>query len=114
MSKSSFWQKDQEEISRISQQRASLREKIDLWKKLFQDVEEGKILAEMAFEDSDEHTLRDVEKDIDSLQENIMGLEFQSLLPEPDDRRLQSSTVPAADLFQKLWLFRQLNWQAVC
>ena len=87
MSKSSFWQKDQEEISRISQQRASLREKIDLWKKLFQDVEEGKILAEMAFEDSDEPTLRDVEKDIDSLQEDIMGLEFQSLLPEPDDRR---------------------------
>jgi peptide chain release factor 2 len=87
MSKSSFWQKDQEEISRISQQRASLREKIDLWKKLFQDVEEGKILAEMAFEESDEPTLRDVEKDIDSLQENIMDLEFQSLLPEPDDRR---------------------------
>lgn len=87
MSKSSFWQNDQEEISRISQQRASLREKIDLWKKLFQDVEEGKILAEMAFEDSDESTLRDVEKDIDSLKENIMGLEFQSLLPEPDDRR---------------------------
>jgi peptide chain release factor 2 len=87
MSKSSFWQKDQEEISRISQQRASLREKIDLWKKLFQDVEEGKILAEMAFEESDEPTLRDVEKDIDSLQENIMDLEFQSLLPDPDDRR---------------------------
>ena len=87
MSKSSFWQKDQEEISRISQQRASLREKIDLWKKLFQDVEEGKILAEMAFEESDEHTLRDVEKDIDSLQENVMGLEFQSLLSDPDDRR---------------------------
>ena len=87
MSKSSFWQNDQEEISRISQQRASLREKIDLWKKLFQDVEEGKILAEMAFEESDEHTLRDVERDIDSLQENVMGLEFQSLLSDPDDRR---------------------------
>jgi peptide chain release factor 2 len=87
MSESSFWQKDQEEISQISQQRASMREKIDLWKKLCQDVEDGKILAEIAFEDSDESTLRDVEKDIDSLQENIMGLEFQSILPEPDDRR---------------------------
>lgn len=87
MSESSFWQKDQEEISQISQQRASMREKIDLWKKLYQDVEDGKILAEIAFEDSDESTLRDVEKDIDSLQENIMGLEFQSILPEPDDRR---------------------------
>lgn len=87
MSNPSFWQKDQEEISRISQQRASLREKIDLWKKLYQDVEEGKILAEMAFEESDEPTLREVEKDVDQLQENIKGLEFQLLLPDPDDRR---------------------------
>ena len=87
MSNPSFWQKDQEEISRISQQRASLREKIDLWKKLYQDVEEGKILAEMAFEESDEPTLREVDKDVDRLQENIKSLEFQLLLPDPDDRR---------------------------
>ena len=50
MSNPGFWQKDQEEVSRISQQRASLRELIDLWQRLYQEVEDGKTLAEMAFE----------------------------------------------------------------
>ena len=48
MSNADFWQKDQEEISRLSQQRASLKEKIDHWQKLTQNVEDTMILAEMA------------------------------------------------------------------
>ena len=52
MSDANFWQTDQEEISRLSQQRAVLREKIDLWQKLYQETEESKILAEMALEES--------------------------------------------------------------
>ena len=87
MSNSDFWQKDQEEASRISQQRASLREQIDLWQRLYQGVEDGKTLAEMAFEESDEATLREVEKDVNSLQEEIKDLEFQSLLGGRDDKR---------------------------
>ena len=87
MSNSGFWQKDQEEVSRISQQRASLRELIDLWQRLYQGVEDGKALAEMAFEESDEDTLREVEKDVNILQKDINDLEFQSLLGGTDDKR---------------------------
>ncbi len=87
MSNSGFWQKDQEEVSRISQQRASLRELIDLWQKLYQGVEDGKTLAEMAFEEHDEATLREVEKDVNILQKDINELEFQSLLGGTDDKR---------------------------
>ena len=87
MSNSGFWQKDQEEVSRISQQRASLREQIDLWQRLYQGVEDGKTLAEMAFEESDEATLREVEKDVNILQKDINALEFQSLLGGTDDKR---------------------------
>lgn len=87
MSRGDFWHKDQDEISQISQQRASIREKIDLWQKLSQQVEEGKILAEMAFEENDEPTLREVENDLSRVQEEIKGLEFRLLLGDPDDRR---------------------------
>ncbi len=87
MSNSGFWQKDQEEVSRISQQRASLRELIDLWKRLYQEVEDGKTLGEMAFEEHDEATLREVEKDVNILQKDINDLEFQSLLGDTDDKR---------------------------
>ena len=87
MSNPGFWQKDQEEVSRISQQRASLRELIDLWQKLYQGVEDGKTLAELAFEEHDEATLREVEKDVNILQKDINELEFQSLLGGTDDKR---------------------------
>lgn len=87
MSNSGFWKKDQEEVSRISQQRASLRELIDLWQRLYQGIDDGKTLAEMAFEEGDEATLREVEKDVNILQKDINDLEFQSLLGGSDDKR---------------------------
>ena len=87
MSKANFWQKDQEEISQLSQQRASLREKIDQWQELNQKTEDAKILAEMAFEEDDKGTLKEVEQDINSLEKEIKGLEFLALLGDPDDRQ---------------------------
>ena len=63
MSKADFWQKDQEEISKLNQQSAFLREKIDQWKKYYQETEDAKILAEMAHEENDQSTLKEVEKD---------------------------------------------------
>ena len=86
MSNADFWQKDQEEISGISRQRASLREKIDTWQKFRDETEDAKILSEMAFEEDDEETLTQVEKDVDRLQEEIKVLELLSLLGDPDDR----------------------------
>ena len=87
MSKPNFWQKDQEEISRLSQQRASLKDKIDQWQKLNQKTEDDKILAEMAFEEDDKGTLKEVEQDINSLEEETKGLEVLALLGDPDDRQ---------------------------
>jgi peptide chain release factor 2 len=87
MSKADFWQKDQEEISKLNQQSASLREKIDQWKKYYQEVEDAKILAEMAHEENDQSTLKEVETDVSRLEKKVKGLEFQSLLGDPDDKR---------------------------
>jgi peptide chain release factor 2 len=87
MSNPSFWQKHQTEISRFNQQRALLREKIDLWQKLYQESEEAKILAQMAFEEEDESTLQEVNDDVDQLEKEIKDLELQSLLGDADDKR---------------------------
>jgi len=87
MSNTGFWQKDQEEVSRISQLRASFREQIDLWQKLYQEAEDGKTLAEMAVEEDDRDALREVAQDVSILQEKIKDLEFHSLLGGKDDQR---------------------------
>jgi peptide chain release factor 2 len=87
MSKADFWQKDQDEISRLSQKRASLKEKIDQWQGFHQETDEARILAEMALEENDEATLKEVENEVSRLEEEIKDLELLSILGDSDDRR---------------------------
>jgi peptide chain release factor 2 len=87
MEKADFWQRDQNEISRLNQQRATLKEIIDQWQKHYLETEDAKILAEMAHEEADQSTLKEIEKDVLRLEKEVNDLEFQSLLGEPDDRR---------------------------
>jgi peptide chain release factor 2 len=87
MSAANFWQKDQEEISRLGQERAYLREKIDKWRRFHREAEDAKILVEMAVEEDDQSIIKEVQKDVARLQEEINHLEFLSLFGEPDDKR---------------------------
>ena len=87
MAKADFWQKNQEEITRLNQQRAYLSEKINQWHKYFHDTEDAKILAEMAFEENDQTTMKEIEDDLFRLEKEVKGLEFHSLLGDPDDKR---------------------------
>ncbi len=87
MSNAAFWQKDQEETTRLSQERASLSEKIDQWNRFHQEAEDAGILVDMAIEEGDEDTVKEVRKDVARLKEEIKNLEFLALLHEPDDKR---------------------------
>ncbi len=87
MSQADFWQKDKEEITRVGQRRAFLKEKIESWHELYTEVEEANILAEMALEEEDLSTLKELEKEIGRLDKEVQQLEFQAFLGEPDDRR---------------------------
>lgn len=87
MSKTEFWQKDQKEISRLNQERASFREKIDQWNTYRHEAEDARILVEMAVEEDDVTTLKEVRNDVDRLHDNVKKLEFLSLLGGTDDRR---------------------------
>ena len=82
-----FWQKDQEDVSRLSQERAWLKEQIDTWQTLHKDTEDASLLAEIAYEEKDETTLKEVSRDVARLQTEINSLELRSLLGDPDDKR---------------------------
>ncbi len=87
MAEPNFWQKERDEVSGISQQRVALKDQIDQWKKFFQETEDARLLAEMAFEEDDQPTLREVEKDISRVAEEIRKLQVQLLFSDPDDKR---------------------------
>jgi peptide chain release factor 2 len=87
MAEANFWQRDKEEVSRVSQQRVALKERIDLWKKFHQETQDAKLLAEMAFEEGDQPTLQEVQKDISHIAEEIKKLDVQLLFSDSDDKR---------------------------
>ena len=87
MAQADFWQRDQEDISRLNQQRAGLSETINQWTRFFREMEDAKLLAEIAVEEKDGQTLKEIEDDIARLEEEIEALEFKSLLNDPDDKR---------------------------
>ena len=87
MTKADFWNRDQEEISRLNQERASILEQVGQWKRHYQETEDARILAEMAHEEDDQDSLQEVVKDVSRIEEEVKDLEFHSLLDEPDDRR---------------------------
>ncbi len=87
MAQATFWQKDKEEVSRISQRHVFLKERIDQWKRFHKETEDARLLAEMAFEENDQTTIKEVERDLSRISQEIKNLEFHLLLSDPDDKR---------------------------
>jgi peptide chain release factor 2 len=87
MARPDFWRKEQEEISRLTQQRVNLKENIDQWNQYHRETEDAKILAQMAVEEDDQPAMREVEKDVFRLEKKVKGLEFQLLMADADDKR---------------------------
>ena len=87
MASKDFWLKDQDQISQLSQERSALKETIDTWQALHNQVEDAKIMADMAREEDDETTLKEVFDEIRLAREKVKRLQLDSLLSEPDDKR---------------------------
>jgi len=86
MSVPDFWKKNQDEIARVNQEASILKDDVDRWKKYFSEAEDARILAQMAYDEDDESSLKEIQNDIVILEENVRKLEFRSLLSEPDDK----------------------------
>jgi len=60
---------------------------VELWQRLQRDAQDAKILAELALEEKDEPTLKELDKDTNRIQEQLTDLEFHAFLGGPDDAR---------------------------
>jgi peptide chain release factor 2 len=87
MSKPGFWDKSQDEVSRISQERSNLKDTIDNWNRLKKETEDLSMLIEMASEEEDKESIEEFKKDISDLDKRVKNLDLQCLMSEPDDRR---------------------------
>jgi peptide chain release factor 2 len=87
MSKPDFWDKPQDEVSRLSQERASLKDTIDTWEGLKKETDDLNMLIEIAYEENDEDSISEFRKDIIDLDKRIKNLDLQCLMNEPDDKR---------------------------
>jgi len=86
MSLPDFWKKNQDEVSRVNQEASILKDEVDGWNKFYHEAEDNRILAQMAYDENDESSLKEIQNDVIALEENIKKLEFQSLLSGPDDK----------------------------
>lgn len=87
MSDNDFWQKDQSEIQKMTQRRSILNDSIGLWKRLYKDCNDNLELVELAVEEQDEQTFKEVCASLKVLEKEINDLELKSLLGKPDDKR---------------------------
>jgi len=87
MSSPSFWEKSQEEISKISKTLSLNKEKIGQWESLNRELEDLSLLTEMAIEEEDSSTLQEVSKELRVLEKQIEEMEIRALFKDPDDAR---------------------------
>ena len=87
MADTGFWQRDRDEVAKLSQQRVGLKETIDQWQGYLRGAEDAKLLAQMASEEGDDASLKEVLADAQRLEKEVKALDFQLLLGDPDDKR---------------------------
>lgn len=81
-----FWN-DNEKAQAVLKKINGLKSWIDAWQKLHRKHEDLSLLLEMAIEENDEATLREIQKSVEELEAEIEDLEFRRMLGGEDDRR---------------------------
>ncbi len=86
ISKDGFWDIPEDSKS-ILKERSLISNKIDRFKKLWNDLEENQILLDLALDESDDETLEEVSRQTDRLEELIERLSLDLILSEEDDSK---------------------------
>ncbi len=86
MSSPHFWTRHQEEIQRINQERSRLLEKIEVWTRLKRELEEAKVLTELALEEEDLPSLKEASDLVKSLKRDVQGLTLRAIMEDPEDK----------------------------
>ena len=82
-----FWKRDQDYVSKITQERSDLNDKIDQWLKNEQELKDVKVLLEIADEEGDRDSIAEIVKEIKALEDRINHLYIKSLLGNEDDKK---------------------------
>lgn len=86
MAKPDFWSRPQEEIQRIAQERSKILDRIQEWSNLKKDLEDAKILTELALEEQDLTTLREASETLKTIKRQLQTLTLRAIMKEPEDR----------------------------
>ena len=81
-----FWDSP-EKSKNLLKERTSLADKIEAFNELAKDLEENKILLELALEESDSDTVAEVDSGTNRLEHNINALTFSTMLDGEDDEK---------------------------
>lgn len=82
--KPDFWDKP-EESKHILKERAEHNELVQTWQNFLQELEDCEVLLEMAVEEEDEETLREVQQKSAVLRKKLRSLELRQMLSEEND-----------------------------
>jgi peptide chain release factor 2 len=82
--KPDFWN-DNENAQKILKERTALKSAVDLWESLKSEVEEAKGYFELAREEQDEETLKEVHSRVSRAEREIQAAEFKHMLGGEND-----------------------------
>ena len=84
MAEAGFWN-DRQEAERVSRQSRLLKDTLESWDTLKQQLQDLSELSEMAAEEEDEAALGELESELADIQGQVDDLEFRTMLSDPDD-----------------------------
>ncbi len=86
MAKPDFW--DQPKRSKdLLKARAEINELLETWNRIQGELEDAKLLLEMATEEEDAETLQEVAEKVKEITADLRNLELQQMLSDPNDRK---------------------------
>ncbi|NQT10622.1 MAG: peptide chain release factor 2 [Desulfobacteraceae bacterium] len=85
VAKKDFWD-NPEEIRLVLKERTAITNKIEKWKRLYNDLEESKILFDLAREESDADTIEEAIQQVHDIGERIKKFSIDLTLSAADDR----------------------------
>ncbi len=84
ISKNNFWN-ETDSSKTILKERAAISEKVETWQNLKKNIEESKIFLDLAMEESDKETAKEVSFDIETINKKLKSFSVSLMLKNRDD-----------------------------
>ena len=79
-----FWD-DQEKAQQVMREISGHKDFVELYKEIESKYSDLEVLLELANDEQDEETFKDVERELGQLKKRLAQIEFQNMLGEPED-----------------------------